>query len=456
MLKGEPLFPNLRTIQVNDLENFLKHCPFLLSSKLEHVSATFPSSWESTRRSMGSFIQALVSFAPQINVLRITYTNEPLEVFDITTISHLTCLRALEINRLVHIKRTADIFSFLKALVQLEELRLTVEESAQTWSPAKEVCVSPAPDAASALDTGSSHLKSLQHLIIRGPSQIISEFLNSLGTPNLISLSLASTCWSHGKQLVQLCNEPLDASERQTGASNQPSIPQPVELSSQSCTDACTSLHHHEWNLTRWSKTLQHLAISSCDRTTFDLSSSGILKHEALKSLHIKGSITPFTVLLSPAVPTCHLLQTLQLSFPDANLTLFELDEIALRSPNLSSLSSSFYIGSESDLDSLAEIEPLSHQLEVLTMSRAILKDLGSTTLHYASKIAMRLHLLFPKLKQLNYLLGNEIESRFWGDVWYIMRHSQQVALYATQRPPLVDVGTMTASCPSPPPNVVE
>jgi hypothetical protein len=380
---------------------------------------------------MGAFTQALVSFAPQIRFLIIAHA---LEISDISAINHLSCLRVLKINRLANVQRTADIFLFLKALAKLEELLLVIGGFVETWSPAQRPLLQQTPDRTT-LPTGI-HLKTLQSLCIRGPSQIVAEFLDFLGSPNLTSLSLTSTGWLHVKRPAQLHNEPFDVSER-----DQPSDQQPAELGSRSCTAACTSSHRHEWILTRWSKTLESLTISSCDRTTFDLSS--ISKHEALKNLDIEGGATPITELFSSGVPTCHRLQTLDLSLPDSNLTLFELGKIALLSPNLLRLSSSFYIGSESELDSLAEIATRSHQLEVLTMNRAILKDVGSSTLHHASKIALHLHLMFPKLKEFNHPPGNESESKFWEDVWYIVQLLKNVAQYA-KRPNVSEAGVMT------------
>lgn len=443
-LEGEPFFPNLTTLHIVDLENFLKQYPFLLSQKIERVSAVLPNLWVKARAGIGAFIHALIAFAPEIRFLSITLRGKKtLEVSHISAINRLTCLRSLEISRLGGIKGTVDIFLFLKALVQLEELQLTIGDSVQTWCPAQKACISSTPGVSN-LPIGA-YLKSLQSLSIKGPSQIISEFLDFLGTSNLVSLSLASTCWLHAQQSAQLHNEPLNASERQTQTSNQqPSDLQPAEVRSQACVAACTSApHRHEWTLTRWSNSLEKLTISSCDKTIFDFSS--ISKHEALKSLDIKGGITPITELLSSGAPGCNPLHTLSLSSPDTNLTLFELEKIAKRAPNLLKLSSSFYIGGDSELDSLAKVEPLTHPLEELTMPKAIFKDVGSSTFLLATKIAERLHVLFPNLKRLNYPPD---ENTIWGDVWHIVQLCQKIALYEQRRHTLAmdvsEAGVMT------------
>ncbi|KAF7762422.1 hypothetical protein Agabi119p4_9015 [Agaricus bisporus var. burnettii] len=423
-LNGEPFFPNLTTLHIVNLENFLKHYPFLLSQQLQTVSADLPYTWVNAK-SVAAFLQALVSLAPEVTFLSIVYA-KPLAFTYIGAINNLTCLRTLEINRLANLQETADIFASLKALDKLEELKLTIEDSAPTWCPAQNARFSPALGSTNPL-TIETYLESLQSLCIKGPSQIISEFLDFLRTPDLVSLSITSTCWLHVS--AQPGHELLDANERRTQMSYQSSSPRPARVQSQACMAACTIAHLHSWTVTRWSKSLENLTIRSCDRTTFDL--SGISKHEALRNLDIKGGTTPIGSLLSSGIPVFNPLRTLGLSSSASNLTLFELDEIASRSPSLLKLSSSFYIGSESELDSLAEVEPLSHPLKELTMERAILKDVGSHTFLLASKIARRLHLLFPNLARLDYPPG---ESRFWEDVWQILQLFQKIALDEKRR----------------------
>jgi hypothetical protein len=407
-LVDKPCLPSLKSIHITNLETFFNYSPFLISPALEDVNldvpAVIPSSWTSgDGQPMDAFLQMLVSRAPKMKCLRINHS-DILNASSLSFLNQFSSLRVLEINAITGIQSMTDICSSLSTLINLEELRLTIKIG-KNWGMARE---SESPSNTNDLRC----LTLLKSLSLRGPSQILSEFLDSLETARLTSLTLASTSWLHVKDASPTVGK-KKAQRRKS-----------FRLS---CTSKCTAVHENEWNLNRWRKSLKDLTISSSNRTTYNI--NRIIGYSALQHLTVAGGTTPVEGLLVPEASIWEGLQSLHFSSGSSSVSLSQLREIAKRAPKLTSFSSPVTADRESQLLPPHQLEPLRHSLEEFIVNGVALIgeqqiDVNSCCPRLACKIARQINLLFPNLKQLQYAPG---ESLFWEEVWEMVKLSQNV-----------------------------
>jgi hypothetical protein len=399
-LKGEPLFPSLSRIHIEDFDASVDYLPLLISPVLQSVQLVNVKHGAGVAPgptvALTALLNDLLEWAPDLHSLTITQVPElPMSLLQI--ISGLSHLRVLRLSTFSQVQS----FEEFRPLSALALSTLSLQFSCSLYTPLPTPVV-PSPTFLGVLET----------LHIAGPVNAISDFLQSIDSQSLGVLSLEilkpklSSC---GKLSCKKATTKKSLKRSSLGEGEEAPTPanEPERLISFICS--------------RWAGRLKGLTIVSSVSLTLDLLNMSNLR--SMECLHIEGcSVTNIqpTLNLSPTIwhslTSLHLPTNIRISYP-------LLRQIALAGPFLEELA--VYIDID-EVPHLNELRTLVHPLRSLCIHQSGGSVEGFASPNHRAEnwphliaISRFLNALFPSLQSL---IATTRDKDHWRGVWRLIQ----------------------------------
>ncbi|KAF5350663.1 hypothetical protein D9756_008525 [Leucocoprinus leucothites] len=411
-LRGEPLFPRLQSLYIEDFGEIASYLSLFLSPGMRTIElvATKPSAFAvaAAAPALRALLSDLVEWSPGLQSFMIRRVpGVPVSLFK--HVSPLSNLRILELSSLVGVKSFEDF----RPLAPLALESLTLQFSCSSYTQLSGAII-PIP----------AFLSSLEKLHIFGPLDAVADFLQSLGSGSLTSLD------------VEVDSEKLSTERDGCGLPSTNSVAGKKKKKSRSTAaesneDAVISETHSDIGglecvmltiSSRWRDTLCELVIvSSSDQTIDFVHMTGF---RLLEKLYIAGC--PVTnipsALESPAV-AWNRLNSLHLP-PVTTIPFSLLHRFAISAPCLEELTVALDVNEA--LTTVAQ-PVLSHPLRSLSLNNpspptTMDRYGGCSNIHIEGlpqliRVARFLNALFPSIQKLE---ASE-KKNAWGMVWQLM-----------------------------------